>query len=280
MAEVKLVKDEVRLEKKDVKHAFLFWWVCSHMTYNYQRLQAGAMTGMMGPVLNKLYKGNKEKVSEGLKRHMLYFNTEPRWGAVLPGMSVALEETLANDTSGDMDASTITEIKTALMGPLAGIGDTIWAGLMKPIILSIILSWAMQGYVAGAWVYGIGVMLLDFAVTYMMFTQGYKLGINSVDRFLEGGFIKKVTTFLGIVGMFSLGAMIVKYVTISAVFSIDMTTGKLALGDILNKIVPSFVPLLVTLFAYWLQKKGKSVTFVLLMLFLIGFIGGATGILG
>ena len=280
MADVKLEKREVKLEKKDVKHAFLFWWVCSHMTYNYQRLQAGAMTGMMGPILNKLYRGDKEKVSEGLKRHMLYFNTEPRWGAVLPGMSVALEESLANDTTGEMDASTITEIKTALMGPLAGIGDTIWAGLIKPIILSIILSWAIQGYIAGAWVYGIGVTLLDFAVTYMMYTQGYKLGINSIDRFLEGGFIKKITTFLGIVGMFSLGAMIVKYVTISAVFSIDMTTGTLALGDILNKIVPCFVPLLITLFAYWLQKKGKSVTFVLLVLFAIGFVGGATGILG
>ena len=59
-----------RLEKKDVKKAFTFWWVTSHMTYNYQRLQAGSLCGMMGPVLNKLYDGDKEKVTDGLVRHM------------------------------------------------------------------------------------------------------------------------------------------------------------------------------------------------------------------
>ena len=250
------------------------------MTYNYQRLQAGAMAGMMGPILNKLYHGDKEKVSEGLKRHMLYFNTEPRWGAILPGMTVSLEENLANNTSGEMDASVITEIKTALMGPLAGIGDTIWAGMLKPIILSILLTYAVQGFVAGAWAYGIGVTLLDFAVTYWMFTTGYRLGIDSVDKFLNGAFIKKVTTFLGIVGMFALGAMIVQYVTIDTVFKLTLSTGTLDFGKILDQVIPSLIPLGLTLLAYWLQKKGKSVTFVLLILFAIGFAGGATGVLG
>ena len=97
----------------------------------------------MGPIFEKLYPNDHDKMVEGLERHMLYFNTEPRWGAVLPGMVVALEEGLANDDSGEMDASIIAEIKTALMGPLAGIGDTVWAGLIKPIILSVTLGWAM-----------------------------------------------------------------------------------------------------------------------------------------
>ena len=217
---------------------------------------------------------------EGLERHMLYFNTEPRWGAVLPGMVVALEEGLANDDSGEMDASIIAEIKTALMGPLAGIGDTVWAGLIKPIILSVTLGWAMQGYVWGAWAYGIGVTLLDFAITYFMFMRGYQLGMDSIDRFLESGFVKKITTFLGIVGLFCLGAMIVKYVSIGAVLEIEMKTGVLNLGEIMNKIFPCFLPLVTTLFAYWLQVKGKKITTVLIVLFIIGFIGGAVGLLG
>lgn len=271
---------DVRLTQKDVKKAALFWWATSHMTYNYQRLQAGPMTGMMGPILEKLYDGDKEKVTEGLKRHMLYFNTEPRWGAILPGMTVALEEGLANNASTEMDGSMITEMKTALMGPLAGIGDTVWAGLVKPIILSITLAWAMDGYIWGAWAYGIGVTLLDFVVTYLMFTRGYKLGAESIDKFLEGGFITKVTTFLGIVGLFCLGAMIVKYISIGAVLQIEMTTGTISIGDILNRIFPCFLPLVVTLFAYWLQLKGKSVTTVLMVLFIIGFLGGAVGFLG
>lgn len=242
-----------RLESKDVKKAVKWWWVTSHMTYNYQRLQAGSLCGMMGPILDKLYDGDKEKVSAGLVRHMQYFNTEPRWGAILPGMVVALEE---------------------------GIGDTVWAGLIKPVILSIILAWAAQGYVWGAWMYGIGVTLLDFVITYVMFNQGYKLGVDSVDKFLEGGFIGKVTTFLGMVGLFCLGAMIVKYVTIGAVLKISLTTGELDFGALVNRIFPCLLPLAFTYLSYKLQVKGKSITTVLLVLFVIGFVGGAIGLLG
>lgn len=275
-----MTQEKRSLNKKDVQKAAFFWHMTSHMTYNYQRLQAGSMAMVMGPILEKIYPNDKEKMKEGLQRHMLYFNTEPRWGAVLPGMVVALEEGLANDESGEMDPSIITEIKTALMGPLAGIGDTIWAGLVKPIVLSVTLGWAMQGYVWGAWAYGIGVTILDFVVTYLMFMRGYKLGMDSVDRFLEGGFIKTVTTFLGIVGLFCLGAMIVKYVSIGAVYQVQLETGTISLGSLMDKIFPKLLPLLVTLLAYWLQTKGKKITFVLLVLFALGFAGGALGILG
>lgn len=268
------------LTKKDIQSAALFWHATSHMTYNYQRLQAGSMTAMMGPLFEKLYPNNPEKIKEGCERQMLYFNTEPRWGAIIPGMVVALEEAYATDPEGGVDGSLITEIKTALMGPLAGIGDTVWAGLMKPIILSITLAWAMQGYVLGAWAYWLITFGLDMGITYYMFMRGYKLGTDSVDRFLEGGFVKTVTTAIGIVGMFCLGAMIVKYVGISAVLQVEMTTTTLDFGSILNKIIPSFLPLVITLFAYWMQVKGKKVTTVLLALFAIGFIGGAIGFLG
>ena len=269
-----------KLNQKDVKSAALWWWWTSHTTYNYQRLQAGSLCSMMGPLLDKMYDGDKQKVSDGLVRHMQYFNTEPRWGAVLPGMVVALEEGIANSEDDMMDASTVVEIKTALMGPLAGIGDTVWAGLIKPIILSILLGYAMEGAVWAAWAWGLGVTALDFAVTYLMFMQGYKLGVDSIDKFLDGGFINKVTTFLGIVGLFCLGAMIVKYVNINAILTLEMSTSTIEVGALLNKIVPSFLPLLLTFFAYKLQVKGFSIVKVLVILFVIGFVGGAIGFLG
>ena len=269
-----------KLTQKDVKSAALWWWWTSHMTYNYQRLQAGSLSSMMGPLLEKLYNGDKDKISEGLVRHMQYFNTEPRWGAVIPGMVVALEEGIATSDDDMMDASTIVEIKTALMGPLAGIGDTVWAGLIKPIILSILLGYAMDGAVWAAWAWGLGVTALDFGITYVMFMQGYKFGVDSIDRFLDSGFINKVTTALGIVGLFCLGAMIVKYVGINAILTFEMSTSTVNVGELLNKILPSFLPLLLTYFAYKLQVKGFSVVKVLIILFVIGFAGGAIGLLG
>ncbi len=270
-----------RLLKKDVNKACVWWWATSHLTYNYQRLQAGSLCSMMGPLLEKMYDGDQDKVTDGLIRHMQYFNTEPRWGAIIPGMVVALEEGLANEPNNEVDAGMITDLKSAMMGPLAGIGDTVWAGLIKPIILSILLSYAMEGQIWAAWVWGLGVTALDFAVTWMMFQQGYKLGINSLDRFLEGGFIAKVTTFLGIVGLFCLGAMIVKYVTVNAIYTIVTPTGtEINIGELCTRIFPSFVPLLLTYLAYRMLVKGKKITTVLIVLFAVAFIGGAVGFLG
>ena len=102
MAEAKV------LTKKDVQKAALTWFVSSHMTYNYQRLQAGAMTSMLGPVFQKLYGDNKEKIIEGCQRQMLYFNTEPRWGAIIPGMVVALEEAYATDPECGLDGGPVS----------------------------------------------------------------------------------------------------------------------------------------------------------------------------
>lgn len=269
------------LNKKDVRKAALTWWLTSHLTYNYQRLQAGSMSTVMGPVFNKLYSGDKEEMKKGLQRHMLYFNTEPRIGAFLPGMVVALEEGIATEKeNNEIDASMITEIKTALMGPLAGIGDTIFSGLLKPIVLSITLGWAAQGHIWGAFAFSIIFLLTDFMITYGMFTQGYKLGMDSIDKFLEGPFMSKLTAFLGMVGLFCLGVMIVKYVSVEAILKLKLSTGNIAVGETLNKILPSCIPLGLTYLAYWLQTKGYSVTKVLLVLFVIGFIGGAVGVLG
>ncbi|QAT62245.1 MULTISPECIES: PTS system mannose/fructose/sorbose family transporter subunit IID [Tissierellales] len=274
------VNKKSKLTKKDVDRAFLTWHITSHLTYNYQRMQAGAMATVMGPILDKLYPNNKQKIAEGLQRQMVFFNTEPRWGAVIPGITVALEEGYANNPD-TIDPNTITDTKTALMGPLAGIGDTITQALIKPLILSIFLGWAIQGHVWAALAWGIVMFTYDFLVTKFSFVRGYKLGLNSIDKLLDEGFVSKVTTFLGIVGLFSLGAMVVKFVSIAPIYNTVLSTGsKFSLADVFDKILPKLLPLIVTLFAWRLQVKGKSASFVLLMLFIIGFIGGALGIIG
>lgn len=269
------------LSKHDVHKAALTWWTFSHITYNYQRMQAGAIATFMGPILNKLYHGDKKKISEGLTRHMLFFNTEPRIGAFLPGMTVALEEGIADPDNNNSDPSMITQLKTALMGPLAGIGDTLWSGLLKPIVLSIFLGWAKQGAVWAAWGFGLTFLALDFILTFSMFNEGYKLGIKSIDKFLEGPLMKKLTYMLGMIGLFCLGAMIVKYVSVAPILVLHLSTGKIAIDKILNQVMPSMIPLALVLLAFWLQRsKGMSVNKVLLILFAIGFIGGAVGFLG
>ena len=91
------------LTKRDVQKTAFFWHMTSHMTYNYQRLQAGCLAWIMGPIFEKLYPNDHDKMVEGLERHMLYFNTEPRWGAVLPLSLIHILDELIKIMSGFYD---------------------------------------------------------------------------------------------------------------------------------------------------------------------------------
>ena len=103
-----------KLTKSDLIKSFLTWQFFSHANYNYERLQATAFAQAMGPIIRKLYTA-KEDISAALKRHLNFFNTEPNFGAVIHGITIAMEEEKANGAPIDDDA--INAVKTGLMGP-------------------------------------------------------------------------------------------------------------------------------------------------------------------
>lgn len=271
---------EKKLTKKDVNGAFFRWWLMQHLTYNYQRMQGGAFASVLGPILKKLYPDNKEELIEGLKRHLIFFNTEHRCGAMIPGMTVALEEKRAEEP-GTVDAQTIIDLKSSLMGPFAGIGDTVTQALVKPILLSIFLGWCTEGKVWAAIAFALTFLVYDFCLTRFTFMTGYNLGIDSVDKFMDNAFVKRLTTGLGILGLFVLGAMVCKFVTVDAVLEIPVSTGDpINVGVVLGKIMPKIIPLGITVYAWKMIQKGKSTSLVLITLFAFSFILGALGVLG
>jgi mannose/fructose/N-acetylgalactosamine-specific phosphotransferase system component IID len=127
---------------------------------------------MMWPLLEKFYPNDPEKVTEGLKRHMQFFNTEPRWGAVIHGLVIAMEEEKA--MGADIPEDTIRDIKTSLMGPLAGLGDTLTQAIWRPLMLSICIGWAITGNMMGPVIYAIADFSFGTAITYWAFMSGYK----------------------------------------------------------------------------------------------------------
>lgn len=267
------------LTKKDVSRASLRWWLMSHLAYNYQRMQAGAFASMMGPLFKKLYKDDTKNISEGLKRHMMFFNTEPRWGAVIHGITIALEEQKAKEP-GSIDDTSIIDMKSSLMGPMAGMGDTLTQALFKPIMLSICLGWASQGNILGAIVFGLVGLSFDFFVTRYSLFFGYNWGTEAVAKLLQGGLIKKMTTIFSIMGLFVLGTMICKFITVGVVFKFVTGNKEVVLGALLDKILPKAVPLLIAIFAWRAMLRGWSVVRVLVALFTIALLGGFFGILG
>lgn len=131
-------ENKIKLSKKDVWKAFLKWTFFSHSNYNYERLQASGILQSMSHIPEKLYPGNKEEQKKFMQRHMSFYNTEPHFGGIINGMVLAMEEERAN--GADIDDDAINNIKTGLMGPMAGIGDTLWQGTLQPIALAVGIS--------------------------------------------------------------------------------------------------------------------------------------------
>ncbi|WP_110954312.1 PTS system mannose/fructose/sorbose family transporter subunit IID [Anaerosinus massiliensis] len=268
---------EIGLSKLDLEFAIFRWWIMSHLAYNYQRMQAGGFASMMGPLLKKLYPNDHDQVVAGLKRHMIFFNTEPRWGAVIHGIVIALEEQKAK--GGDIDESTIIDLKSSLMGPLAGIGDTISGALYKPVILGICLGWAASGSIMGPIVFACAMLGYDYTITRLSIKKGYQLGTTAVTAILEGGLFKKLTTFFSIMGLFVLGIMVCKFITVDFAWAPVLGGKEIVIKDMMDKIVPKILPLAITVVSWQAIMRGYRVVTVLLALFVFALAGGALGLI-
>ena len=174
---------KVELSKKDVVRSFWRWTFFSHANYNYERLAGTGFCHAMAPIIEKLYKDNPEEYKAAVQRHMVFYNTEPHFGGVINGMVIAMEEERAN--GAEISDEAINGIKTGLMGPFAGIGDTLWQGTLTPILLSIGISLASNGSLAGPIVYTILMMGIMLGLAYFVWMRGYTAGKEGLQKILE-----------------------------------------------------------------------------------------------
>ena len=162
---------EKKLSKKDVVKAFWRWTFFSHANYNYERLEATGLVHAFKHVIKKLYGDDEEEYKACIKRHMQFFNTEPHIGGVIPGIVLAMEEERANGAPITDDA--INGVKTGLMGPFAGIGDTLWQGTLTPILLAFGISLGSQGNLLGPLIYTLLMFGIMWPVAYFCWMKRF-----------------------------------------------------------------------------------------------------------
>lgn len=246
------------ITKKDVRKAYIAWHAFAETSLNFERLQALAFCNSMTGILKKLYP-NKEDLSVALKRHLTMYNTEANWGAVVNGITIALEEQVA--TSNDEEtkrssAELITGLKAGLMGPIAGIGDSLDFGTLRPIVIGICVPFVMNGSVIAALVPLIYQVLYMFICGDILSRVGYEKGKDSIMNILQSGKIHKIIDGFGMFGLFMMGALSATYVKITT--PLVITTGggnSINIQETLDGIVPCLVPILVVFAVYFYIKK-------------------------
>lgn len=271
--------EQKSLSKKDLVIAYWRWILFSNCNYNYERLMATAVVFSFKNVFKKLYGDNKVEYKAALKRHMQFFNTEPHFGSIIHGIVLAMEEQRAQGKPVTDEA--INGIKTGLMGPFAGIGDTLWQGTLTPILLAFGLSMGSQGNLMGPLVYSVLMACIMFPIGYMCFMKGYGLGREGIEKVLGGNQIKKVITGASCMGAVVLGALAAQFVSVSCPQTIQM--GALSMGmqkEVFDKLFLGILPLGATLLTlYMLKNRQMKPTLVTGIMVLVGMVGGVFWIL-
>ena len=270
-------------------------------------MQNGGWCYAMIPAIKRLYT-TKEEQSAALKRHLEFFNTQPYVAAPILGVTLALEEDRAN--GAPVEDAAIQGVKVGMMGPLAGVGDPVFWFTARPILAALGASFALTGSILGPIIFFVFWNILRMA--FLWYTQefGYNVG-TAITKNLSGGLLGKITKGASILGMFVLGALVERWVSINFVKVVSSVTATLEPGqyidwaalpagsegihqalsqyasgvsleqtitavttlqDNLNSLIPGLMPLLLTLLCMRLLKKNISPIMIILALFVIGIV--------
>ncbi|HED2698187.1 MULTISPECIES: PTS system mannose/fructose/sorbose family transporter subunit IID [Klebsiella/Raoultella group] len=270
------VSSGITLTKKELLKAWALNF-SSEACYNYERLQALGQTNAMVPVIRKLYPNDKERQVKELKKYLNFFNTEPSFcGPVITGVSSAMEEQRANNS--DLPPEAITSLRSGLMGPVAGIGDTLQA-IIYSILAAIACNFAIQGNIAGPILFEVSYKIIMICISLNMFFLGYRKGRTIILDILKKGLMDKLTNAFGLIGLMVVGGMAASQVKIITPAVIHLNGVQVVFQDILNTLLPSLIPLIITLGVLSMIRRKMKPNTVIAIIFIVGVVCSYAGIL-
>ena len=271
------------LKKSDLVKNWLLGY-SSETCYNYERLQGLGNTNAFVPIIRALYP--KEKQAEELKKYLIFFNTEPSWmGTVVHGITAAMEEKRANGE--EITADEIISVRSALMGPMAGIGDVVSQSICYPILAVVCIQLALAGNFAGPILFEVVYKVLMLTLGYNMYMMGYKKGKAAIIDLLQTGLLNRILEAVSIVGLMVVGSMTVGNVKLDLSF-LDFTwtnsLGAVKLNiqtGVFDSLLPGLLPL-GTVLGVWglLKKRVKPMTVILFCFALALVLVGVKALMG
>ena len=261
--EVRKVITPSLLNKMIIRSCFL------QSSFNYERMQACGWLFSLLPGLKAIHK-DKDDLKKSMKLHMEFFNTHPFLVNFIQGVVLAMEE-------NKEDISAIRGFKVATMGPLGGIGDSIFWLTVLPIAAGIGAAFAIEGQIIGPIFFLIFFNLIQFALRYFLMYYGYNKGVSTITKLKEN--TQKFANAATIVGVTVVGALVALYIKINLAVVIPAGKAKVELhAGVIDKIMPAFLPAVYTALMYYLIKKKFSPIYLVAITLIISIIGKYIGV--
>lgn len=241
-----------KITKKDLNRVFWtlqFWGLGT--TINNVNAQAIGFLTAMRPVLKKLYQDRlKEERVRAMQRHLEYFLSQNTATGIILGITSALEETTA-----ESEKDAVAAVKAGMMGPLAGIGDSVFKLTIQAIAGSIGAAYAINGNFLGVILMFVIYNAINIAIKYGGIMLGYKKGMEFVTSGEQGKMMTRIINLASMVGVIVLGALISSTVKFNLAYVIQVQETTVALKDLADNVMPNIMPLLITLGLYQLNKR-------------------------
>ncbi|MGF1680335.1 PTS system mannose/fructose/sorbose family transporter subunit IID [Photobacterium minamisatsumaniensis] len=227
-------------------------WICSirglfmEGNFNFERMQAGGFAYSIIPALKKIHGDNKRDFAKSLKNHLQFFNASPKLFTFLLGTAIAMEENKEKP-------STVNVMKVAGMGPTGGIGDAIDHMTLMPLTLALGASIALEGSIAGPFVFFLLYQTAHFLAYFGLMFMGYRAGTAAMVNM--GDTTEKLAKAANIMGIFVIGALSATFIRVQTAASLELGGATVNLQtDLFDKIMPNLLPLCLVFFMFKMVK--------------------------
>jgi PTS system mannose-specific IID component len=258
-----------KLRKGDIRNLFLRS-LALEANFNFETWQNTGFAFSIIPVLKRLYT-TKAEMAAALKRHLQFFNTSPYGSTLILGITAAMEEQNSNDP--DFDDESIGSVKLGLMGPLAGVFDSLFWGTFKVIAAGVGTSLAIKGNIMGPVLFLLIFNIPHLVLRYNLTFIGYRAGTKFLQNLAKNNVMDRLTKGASILGLMVVGAMPATLMSIRTPISIGSDKSEITIQSVLDQVVPAIIPLGLTFLVYYFVKNGAKTTHLLLGLLALGFIG-------
>jgi mannose/fructose/N-acetylgalactosamine-specific phosphotransferase system component IID len=225
--------------------------------FNYETMQGVAFVNSMAPVIEEYYSdarghSHADRVTAYVREDG-FFNITPQCAPLLACLIASMEKEAS--LNPDYDVASINGVRAALMGPLSGIGDSLFWGSFKILSTGLAVGYSLQGSILGPIIYFVSYNIPSAIVRHILPIMVWNGGSAFLKSASETGIISLVTQYATIIGMMTMGAMTTGFVNINVKlgYTYHGPDGDIAFNvqSLIDEIVPKILPVLFTL---WMLK--------------------------
>lgn len=255
---------KIVLDKKAKKLVKKVFWRSMFLMFctSYTKQQGTTYGWTMIPFLEDIYGKETPEFYEAMSRHQDFFNTNTGMSPFIFALTISMEEErkATLDRGEEFDADAIEAVKVSLMGPLAGIGDSIYTGALRIVATGIALGFCQQGSILGPLLFLLVFNVPNMLIRWFGGVYGYKLGSSFVADAMKSGKIAAFTKGFQVLGLMMVGAMSAQFVNFKTSYVANFGGATFNLQSVFDQILPGLLPLSLTMICFaYLRKKNKPV---------------------